>query len=640
MAPAVTETYYYGNYTPVGDILVTSICFVFLVLMATAYIAKSRTYLLFRLQLFVLVLAAFASITFHVLLSKHAVVSHNLIHTLYAAYHSLLYLDLFLYLVYIKETMHLGRKTLLHLIVPVGGITLLVIALEFLSVPFDWGLHITDSGAISDGANLFYIGYPLLCAVIFYLLIRYRKRIYKQVMRGIFGSSVISFVILFIQMFLGVTSYTVATFLFPALAVLYLMHSNPYDLEMGAVDASAFDDMVVDQHDRKHELILMSVQFPELDDEGKQYPNGLKGVIRHFTASFFRGATMFQVTNGRLVLVADKGRNPDYENIVNKMLNAFEEEYPKFKLPFKIVILYSVDQISVDREYVKLIRFAESKMKENEVRYLTDEDVEEYQNHKYILSELQDICKGERLDDPRVEVFCQPVYNIASGRYDMAEALMRLKLPELGRVFPDVFIPIAEEHQFIHHLSLIILHKTCVRIKEMLDQNYNIMRISVNISALELRDDNFCADMDRIIRDSGIPFEKIAIELTESRSESDFMIMKAKINELKKNGIKFYLDDFGTGYSNFERIMELPFDIIKFDRSLVIASAADQKSEMMVSHLAQMFSDLNYAVLYEGVENVDDELRCMKMEAKFLQGYKYTRPIPIEKLTDYFDKGA
>ena len=80
-------------------------------------------------------------------------------------------------------------------------------------------------------------------------------------------------------MFLGVTSYTVATFLFPALAVLYLMHSNPYDLEMGAVDASAFDDMVVDQHDRKHELILMSVQFPELDDEGKQYPNGLKDFI-------------------------------------------------------------------------------------------------------------------------------------------------------------------------------------------------------------------------------------------------------------------------------------------------------------------------------------------------------------------------
>ena len=279
-------------------------------------------------------------------------------------------------------------------------------------------------------------------------------------------------------------------------------------------------------------------------------------------------------------------------------------------------------------------------MGNNEVHFVTRADINEYQRHKYVLSELQDICKKGDLDDPRVHVYCQPVLNIATQTYDTAEALMRIVLPDAGMVYPDVFIPLAEENRIIHQLTLIILHKTCVRIKEMLDQNYNIMRISVNISALELREDNFCADMDRIIRDSGIPFEKIAIELTESRSESDFMIMKAKINELKENGIKFYLDDFGTGYSNFERIMELPFDIIKFDRSLVIASAADQKSEMMVSHLAQMFSDLNYAVLYEGVENVDDELRCMKMEAKFLQGYKYSRPIPIEKLTDYFDKGA
>ena len=84
--------------------------------------------------------------------------------------------------------------------------------------------------------------------------------------------------------------------------------------------------------------------------------------------------------------------------------------------------------------------------------------------------------------------------------------------------------------------------------------------------------------------------------------------------------------------------MELPFDIIKFDRSLVIASASDQKSERMVTHLAQMFSDMNYAVLYEGVETQDDETRCKKMDAKYLQGYKYSRPIPIEKLTEYFRK--
>jgi EAL domain-containing protein (putative c-di-GMP-specific phosphodiesterase class I) len=84
--------------------------------------------------------------------------------------------------------------------------------------------------------------------------------------------------------------------------------------------------------------------------------------------------------------------------------------------------------------------------------------------------------------------------------------------------------------------------------------------------------------------------------------------------------------------------MELPFDIIKFDRSLVIASSNDQKMKEMVSHLAKMFSDMNYSILYEGIEDEDDEARCKEMSAKYLQGYKYSRPIPIKELTEYFSK--
>jgi EAL domain-containing protein (putative c-di-GMP-specific phosphodiesterase class I) len=116
------------------------------------------------------------------------------------------------------------------------------------------------------------------------------------------------------------------------------------------------------------------------------------------------------------------------------------------------------------------------------------------------------------------------------------------------------------------------------------------------------------------------------------------MVMKNMINELKDKGIKFYLDDFGTGYSNMERIMELPFDIIKFDRSLVIASDSDIRAKKMVGSLASMFSNLDYSVLYEGVENDIDEARCKSMSAAYLQGYKYSRPIPIIELKSFFSK--
>ena len=160
----------------------------------------------------------------------------------------------------------------------------------------------------------------------------------------------------------------------------------------------------------------------------------------------------------------------------------------------------------------------------------------------------------------------------------------------------------------------------------------------MNVSVLELKDESFCGDISRIIESNRVPGEKLAIELTESNSEADFMIMQAKIQELRAKGLQFYLDDFGTGYSNMERIMELPFDIIKFDRSMVMASAEDERSEKIVENLAHMFADMEYSVLYEGVETDHDEQRCRGMSASYLQGYKYSRPIPIERLRDFLSK--
>ena len=274
----------------------------------------------------------------------------------------------------------------------------------------------------------------------------------------------------------------------------------------------------------------------------------------------------------------------------------------------------------------------------NDVYIVGKKDVDLFNRYEYILEQLTDIYKKRDMRDERVLAYCQPVFNIKTGKYDTAEALMRLNLPDIGMVFPDQFIPVAEEHGFIHVLTEIILTKTCDAIKSLMSEGYDVNRISVNVSVMELRDEKFTSDIDDIIEASAIPNDKIAVEITESRNDSDFLMMKDRIEELRRRGIKLYLDDFGTGYSNMERIMELPFDIIKFDRSLVIASDADERSEKMVKSLAGMFSELNYSVLYEGVENDGDEIRCINMSASYLQGYKYSKPIPIADLNRFFAK--
>jgi EAL domain-containing protein (putative c-di-GMP-specific phosphodiesterase class I) len=169
---------------------------------------------------------------------------------------------------------------------------------------------------------------------------------------------------------------------------------------------------------------------------------------------------------------------------------------------------------------------------------------------------------------------------------------------------------------------------------------YAVGRISVNVSALELKDDAFCSDINRVIREAGISSSKIAIELTESRTEDDFLLAREKMEQLRSNGIRLYLDDFGTGYTNLERIVEIPFDIIKFDRSMVVASSSDEKAGQLLESLAAVFAEMGYAVLFEGVENESDEKRCRNMSATYLQGYKYSRPVPIERLNQFFPQAG
>ncbi len=632
------RTYYFGNYTPAADIITIAICLVIFILMHTAYITKNKRFTIFRLLVVAIVLAAACSVCFHYLLERMDLVSETAILLFRFGFHCFLYIDLFLYILYTREQMHLTEGPVRFIFHGIGLMTIGLIVAEYWMTFQEKFFLVLGSGQAFEKFNLFPFGYVSYAFIIVFLLITFRKRVIRQVIVAVIGSSAIAFLLLYLQESYRSTSFTASTFLFPALTLFYMMHSNPYNLEIGAVDVTAFESMIQYCQKKKKEMILMSLLLVDQDVDGKQYSEKIKSLIRKFAADFYKGATLFQISNGRTVLAASVAKNPDYENTINSMLNRFQEEYPKYKLPFKIVIIKNWEMPPEEKDYVGLIKYMESEMKVNEVQFMTAGDAEGFEKQKYIVSELHDICKKKDLNDERIKVYCQPIWNLQMASYDTAEALMRLELPELGMVYPNTFIPLAEKHQFIHQMSLIILNKTCRQIREMLDDGYSIMRISVNISALELRDDEFCNDVNHVIRDSGIPYDKIAIELTESQNEGDFMIMKDKIEELRHSGIKFYLDDFGTGYSNFERIMELPFDIIKFDRSLVLASAADTNSEKMVLHLARMFNDMDYSILYEGVENLDDENRCINMDAKFLQGYKYSKPIPLSDLRFYLQK--
>ena len=630
--------YSFTNYTVFGDKATIAVCSVIIILLLTSYVSRKRSLRMYMNIIASIMLAAVVNIICHVVYNGGNPSLYWLVYVLRSLYQALLFDVFFLFALYTTEITRMehskARIAVIIATVFFLGIVILDVVLTALGV----GFRIEANGRVVSRTNLFMIGYAVFVVFQIFLMCSVRNLIYKRVLYSFLGTVAISLLIQTEQFLLKQSTLTTLTFAFPAIAMLYIVHSNPYNVTIGAVDARALEDTVRTMYARERQFLYLGFFLPEYEAEGKELPQEVRAVVRKLAWNYFRSAVLFQIDHGQMVLLAPKRRNRDYEKRIQKLLAAFDKQYQRYQIPYKIVIGESVEEVSRKNEYASLIRSVQRELPENTVYRIVPDDIFRYDRNEYILRELADIHNKRDLNDPRVLAYCQPVFNLRTRQFDTAEALMRLQLDRTGIVTPDQFISPAEKHGYIHTLTEIILHKTCTEIKRLTEDGFQIRRISVNVSVLELKEESFCEDVRRIIRDSGIPEEKIAIELTESRSDADFLVMKAKIEELRSEGIRFYLDDFGTGYSNMERIMELPFDIIKFDRSLVIASGTGERSERIVENLAHMFRDMDYSVLYEGVEDDVDEERCREMSASYLQGYKYSRPVPIERLRDFLQK--
>lgn len=624
----------FSAYSPAADIVVMAICLVMVVLINFSYISRSRSFKLFLEMVGLVFSAAAADISFYTfaVMPSHQVLAN----WLRCIYHALLLMIFVFYIAYICEVTNYEKQRRFLLFANLVFVIAMVPDIIITTQGPTFYVGKTGISFVRRGIFIYaYLIYTVICLI---LLARVRRLLFRRVMLGFYGTIAISFLILILQGMSNQSSYTVSTLLFPLLAMMYVLHSNPYDAVLGTNDVMAMQDFVLYSCRKKKDFVFMSLYMKEFDGEGKVIPQSIQAQIRQFTDNIARKARLFRVGNGHVILIFFKEHYPDSEKMVRQILEAFFPLYEKFKYDYKIVIGDSIDEISRNNDYVRYIKNVHRTMPECSVHRVGTEDVAAFNRSEYILSELADIRRREDLDETRVLVYCQPVLNVRTGKYDTAESLMRLDLENTGMVLPEHFISLAEEQGYIHMLTQIILHKTCDAIRRFHDEGYDLRRISVNVSVTELKNENFCTDIIDIIRNSGIPDNKIAIELTESQNEGDFMLMKQRIEELKGQGITFYLDDFGTGYSNMERIMSLPFDIIKFDRSLVVASAEKDRPRNMVGNLAKMFANMGYDVLYEGIEKDADEHMCREMSASYLQGFKYSKPVPIMELKHYLSK--
>lgn len=230
-----------------------------------------------------------------------------------------------------------------------------------------------------------------------------------------------------------------------------------------------------------------------------------------------------------------------------------------------------------------------------------------------------------------LQVFYQPQVCQKTHRVVAVEALARWQSEVLGNVPPVQFIKVAEDGGFIHKLGNNILNKIC---QDVYSSQWlrSMTQISVNISAKQLIQKNFADDFIQTILSYGLTLSKFCIEITETAAISDYDLCVHSLKILRKGGINVSLDDFGTGFSSLSLLKQLPLDEVKIDRSFIADITRDQSSLDFVSTMVSMIKSLGYRVVAEGVETENHATSINKLGVDLLQGYYFSKPLPLEQL--------
>jgi len=227
-----------------------------------------------------------------------------------------------------------------------------------------------------------------------------------------------------------------------------------------------------------------------------------------------------------------------------------------------------------------------------------------------------------------LDVFYQPIYCTKQKRIIGAEALIRMK-DEWGKyISPEEFIPIAEKNGTILRLGEFVFEKVCRLLSEIKPEDFGIQKIDINLSVVQCMQETLADQILNIASLYRIPSSLLNLEITETAAAYSQDTLKSNMNKLSFAGIELSLDDYGSGYSNIGYMINLPFDMIKIDKSIVWNAFLDDKSYTALAFTISMINALKMTVLAEGIETKEQADSLTSLGCHFLQGYYFSEPLP------------
>jgi diguanylate cyclase len=231
------------------------------------------------------------------------------------------------------------------------------------------------------------------------------------------------------------------------------------------------------------------------------------------------------------------------------------------------------------------------------------------------------------IDRDELELYYQPKVNLHTNLIIGAEALLRWNHPEMGRISPEQFIPLAEESGLIKPIGEWILDSACRQVKTWQNVGLNALKIGINISGFQFRQSDLFHKITQVLFNTSLEAQYIELELTETILVENIKTNIQRLQLLKKLGVQIALDDFGTGYSSLGYLQQFPFDILKIDACFIHNIDRNETNAVITKTVIDMAHQLGLKVVAEGVETEAELNFLKKCQCDEIQGFLFSRPL-------------
>ena len=408
-----------------------------------------------------------------------------------------------------------------------------------------------------------------------------------------------------------------------------------YDELTGIYNKQAFyaktKEMLLDNPDKNFDLLRINIErFKVLND---LFGESTGDKLLRYIGKFLKEINLPLCVSGRLyadnfVICYEAGKGDS-----QRMINTLQMVADSFAINNRTTLsfgLYRIDDKSLpvgvmcDRANMALWR-AKGNFKNPYCEY--DERM-----RQQVLKEQKIINSMERaIQNKEFALYLQPKYDIEHGTIVGAEALVRWISRDNGFISPGDFIPVFENNGFVYEVDKFIWEETCRYLRKWLDEGRKVHPISVNVSRIDLYDPKLVQLLVGLREKYHLPPEYVELEITESAYTEDPEQIITVTRQLRDAGFVILMDDFGTGYSSLNMLKDIQLDVLKLDMGFLNNSDYSAKGASILSAILKMAESLKMQTIAEGVETKEQVEFLKSIGCKYVQGFYYSRPLPVEE---------